>query len=192
MEAPCSAAILAGGASRRFGGDKAFATWRGRTLLAHALTAVAPFGVTRVIAGDAARAAHLRTVVPPAVIVLPDDEPGHGPLGGLATALRTAEPGTVAVLAVDLPLLTPAFFLHLASSAPAGAKAAAIRHADGRWEPLAALYRTDLAAAAQATRDWALHRFLAQHGAAAIAPGAFTAALANVNTRADAAALGDD
>ena len=71
-------AILAGGASTRFGSDKALAVFAGRSLIDHAITALAPQVDTLVIVGR--------------------DYPGHtgipdlpmlhlGPLGGLCGAL---------------------------------------------------------------------------------------------------------
>jgi molybdenum cofactor guanylyltransferase len=188
---PRSGAILAGGESRRFGSDKAFAVWEGETLLARALATLAPFGPVRVIAGSVERAERLRAALPAGVIVLPDDTPGRGALGGLATALRAAEPGSVAVLAVDLPRIRSAYFAHLQAAAPAQARAIAARHADGRWEPLAALYHTSLAThAADPTRSARLQRFLDDVGAHAVEPGPFADELANVNHRADLQALG--
>lgn len=80
-------AVLAGGASSRFGSDKALAMVGGRTLLEHAIAAVAPFVDEVVIVG--------RGEVPD----LP--RAGLGPLGGIAGALNYAErEGFASVLTV--------------------------------------------------------------------------------------------
>lgn len=93
--------VLAGGASRRFGGDKAVALLDGRPLLDHVAAALGGSCETVVVAGrdwpGFARVSDL-----PA--------PGLGPLGGLAGALAyAAAHGFDAVLTsgCDLPRLPP-------------------------------------------------------------------------------------
>lgn len=86
--------VLAGGRSTRMGTDKAQLDWHGRSLLEHMLELV-------------------RTVADPALVVgrdpLPDLDPGHGPLSGIATGLRHTSSDANLFLAVDLPFLSPAF-----------------------------------------------------------------------------------
>ena len=78
-----SGAVLAGGASTRMGVDKG-------TLF-----------TDRVVAAlEAAGAAEV-------LVIREDDDPGHGPLGGIATALRAATHDVVVVLACDLPDVHP-------------------------------------------------------------------------------------
>jgi len=73
--------VLAGGQSRRFGSDKAEALLHGRTLLNHAIAALAPHCDEVAVVGR-----HL-----PALLSIDDwPGPGLGPLGGLAGALRYA------------------------------------------------------------------------------------------------------
>ena len=92
--------VLAGGASRRFGSDKALAVLDGATLLARSVAELAPYCGTVVMAG--------RSDGPvPGVADWP--AAGLGPLGGLAGALRHAqEHGFTSVLtcgvdSLDLP-----------------------------------------------------------------------------------------
>ncbi len=93
-------AVLAGGQSRRFGGDKALAELGGRTLLDRAVATLTRQCAGVVVAG--------RTTAPAAVVA---DRPaaGMGPLGGLNGALHHgAERGFDAVLSIpvdgfDLP-----------------------------------------------------------------------------------------
>jgi len=86
--------ILAGGLGRRMGRDKAELAWGRGSLLDH---------MVRV----------LSTVASPVRVVgrgdFPDRIPGQGPLGGILTALEASETEKNLILAVDLPLLTPAF-----------------------------------------------------------------------------------
>lgn len=104
--------ILAGGASRRFGRDKALATWRGKSLITHSADALQPFVESIVVAGRACRAAGLTTI--------PDyPRPGLGPLGGIAGALRLAETmGYKGVLSIacDMPLVPAGILAKLASA----------------------------------------------------------------------------
>lgn len=68
-----------------------------------------------------------------------DAEPGLGPIGGLATALRRAQHPYLLVLAVDLPAMTPVFLGCLVQIA-LGQKLGVAPYFDGRFEPLAAVY----------------------------------------------------
>ncbi len=73
--------VLAGGRSSRFGSDKALALFAGRPLLAHAAAALAPHCASVGVAGRPMEEL-------PSIADWP--EPGLGPLGGLAGALRHA------------------------------------------------------------------------------------------------------
>jgi molybdopterin-guanine dinucleotide biosynthesis protein A len=174
-----AAVVLAGGIGRRFGTDKARAEIGGTRLLDRALATTADFAPVWVAAGTPERAATLKPLVPRHVRVVPDDRPGAGPLGGIATALRLAGVGWVAVLAVDMPLVDAAWWRILMAAAegrpvtdgpvdrrrvadrrgaapreavagPPLPPAVALRLPAGRWEPLAALYHATLAGEASA------------------------------------------
>ena len=66
-----------------------------------------------------------------------DDYPGEGPLGGILTALGQSP--AALILAVDMPRVSMASLRALCEMP--GADAVVPRHADGRIQPLAALYR---------------------------------------------------
>lgn len=74
-------AIIAGGESRRFGGDKAAALLRGRTLIDHVIAALAPQVDALVVCGRDW----------PGIVAVADRPAPHmGPLGGLCGALHYA------------------------------------------------------------------------------------------------------
>ena len=95
-----SAAILAGGASRRMGTDKALMTLAGRTLLERAIERVAVVANETMVVGD--RRPYYRF----GVTVIADAFRGAGPLGGIATALLHARNEYVLVVACDMPFLS--------------------------------------------------------------------------------------
>jgi len=80
-----------------------------------------------------------------------EDPPGGGPLAGVAAALRLIERPTVVVLAGDLPFLAgvPPVLAQRLEDAP-GVDAVVPRDHQGRWQPLAAAYRTNALRAALA------------------------------------------
>lgn len=110
--------VLAGGAGRRLGGvAKPALAVAGQPMVTRVLGAVGD-AVGRVVVGPAS----LRALVPDGVRVVQEEPAGGGPVAGLAAGLHalTGSPGAgaavrgvsgvevVAVLAADLPLLTPA------------------------------------------------------------------------------------
>ena len=130
-----TAAILAGGRARRFGG-------RPKLLL--------PLGDRRIV--DRLLAA-LRAVADQVFIVANDRETyaglgvpvhsdvltGAGPLGGVHAALRASASARTLVIAGDMPFPDPTFLAHLLS-AGRGVDVAVPRTDDG-YQPLCACYR---------------------------------------------------
>lgn len=129
-----SAAILAGGRARRFGGlDKSRLVVDGTPIIVRQLAVLQL--VARevvVVASGAPRFADL------SVTVHADVVPGAGALGGILTAVETARSPFVLVVACDLPFLEPDLLARLVDRA-AGADGAWIRSARG-VEPLIACY----------------------------------------------------
>ena len=147
-----SVAILAGGRATRFGGaDKASLRIGGRRIIDRQLEAIAAVRPriedVRIVAGDAARYAHL------GVRVVPDTIAGAGPLGGLYTALVDAAHARVLVLACDLPFVTTALVERLAIDSRADEIDAVVPRSGRGLEPLCAIYRSRCAAAARACLD---------------------------------------
>ena len=89
--------VLAGGASRRMGRDKAVLVVDGERLVDRAVR------VLRSVADDVVVASGRRTIRGLSVPQVPDQRGGAGPLSGLAAGLLQAEHDVAAVLAVDLP-----------------------------------------------------------------------------------------
>ena len=125
--------VVAGGQSRRMGRDKALLPWGAATLLDHALDRLrACCGRVEILCGPVPRYADR------GVPVVPDVDPGAGPLGGVMTGLTRAGDGVGLFLAVDLPDVPVALLQHLIAGA---AEADAVVPVTARGaEPLCAAY----------------------------------------------------
>ena len=133
--APFSGVVLVGGRSTRMGRDKARLDWKGLPLWQRQIGVLARAGCTPV---RLALRRHQRSFGDPAREVR-DARPDVGPLGGLHAALvASAGSEWVAVLAVDLPLIEPAWFRKLRRLCRPGS-GAVVQTSDG-FEPLAAIY----------------------------------------------------
>lgn len=186
-----TAAILAGGESRRMGADKAALEVEGVTLLVRMAAAALQADLPVLVAGRARPAAWPLD----AVTFAEDAEPGLGPLGGLATALRRS--GTdVLALACDLPLLTPDALRWLGAQAGQGNEHGLVVVSNGKWEPLFSVYRHSclpLIEARLAAGKRSLHGLIeAGQFAFADAPDWVAAQLVNVNTPQQWQALQDN
>ena len=144
--APLAAVVLAGGASRRMGRDKATLDFSGRTFVEQAVatlsTRCSPVFVV------AAPGQPLPTLD---AEVLRDDVRGVGPLLATARGLRAAADAGVDrafVCAVDMPYLTVDLIDELVGPSVRLA-ADVVLPWDGRDHYLAGVYRTDLASRAE-------------------------------------------
>ncbi|HLP09706.1 MAG TPA: molybdenum cofactor guanylyltransferase [Opitutaceae bacterium] len=135
-------AVLAGGRSTRMGRDKAQLVHEGATLLERQVALgwqLAPEAVF-VVGRTQAELGSLRARG------LPDERPGQGPLGGLATVLCVASVAHVVVLAVDMPALSVTFLQRILGLRLPGIGVVP-RTARG-WEPMVGIFPPSLAAAA--------------------------------------------
>jgi len=107
----------------------------GGTLLERVVSAARRAAEEVVLVGDADRAARL------GLRSAADLQPGAGPLSGLAGGLAGCPEGLHALLACDLPFLTPDLLHRLETLA--GDADAVVPRVDGRLHPLLALYRRD-------------------------------------------------
>jgi molybdopterin-guanine dinucleotide biosynthesis protein A len=129
-----AAFVLAGGESSRMGRDKALMNLNGAPLVVGAVRLAASIAPGAAVIGAAERLAGL------GLTVLPDDYPGAGPLGGIATALRsTAAPWNL-ILACDLPYLTKLWLEYLYNRALASRLDVVLPMNDRGAEPLCAVY----------------------------------------------------
>jgi molybdopterin-guanine dinucleotide biosynthesis protein A len=72
--------------------------------------------------------------------IVADGWPECGPLGGIATALRSCEAPRLLVLAVDMPRMSAEYLRGLVDEAERTDRGVVPRDASGKWEPLAAVY----------------------------------------------------
>ncbi len=94
--------------------------------------------------------------------VVRDTVPDAGPLGGIAAALAQGRASHLAVLAVDLPRMDPAWFATLRADCAPGV--GAVGRGGKFFEPLAAIYPREilpLAEAALERRELSLQKLLA-------------------------------
>jgi molybdenum cofactor guanylyltransferase len=127
-----AAAVLAGGASRRMGRDKATLAVGGVELASLALAAAARVADPVVLVAPEGHPARR-------LAAAPVTDPGEGPLAALAAALAALDADHVLVLAGDHPGLRVELLAHLAGLAARG-EAVACRRGP-RLEPLVAVYR---------------------------------------------------
>lgn len=134
MAGQVSAAILAGGQSRRMGRDKAALLLEGEPLLLRAVRRLRVVTPDVAIIGPPERAA-----LAPGAPIFPDRWPQQGPLGGIATALQTLGGEAVLVVGCDMPFLNVALLRYLLSLA--FEYDAVVARTDGRAHPLHAVYQ---------------------------------------------------
>jgi len=141
-----SAAILAGGRARRFGGtDKASLLVGGTRVIERQLGALASVADdVRIVTNEPDRYAAL------GVRIIADRIADAGPLGGLHAALVDAGQDRVVVLACDLPFVTPALLQTLLAAFETGGEVDAVVPRSARGvEPLCAVYAARCAAVAE-------------------------------------------
>lgn len=136
-------AILAGGSSDRMGRDKASLVLRGESFLERT------HSMLRGVLADVS--VYGGTAVPENGIVIPDEVPGQGPIGGLITAMQLAGGRPVFVTSVDTPMLTAEAVRMIVEPAVPN-DAVRVATADGRVHPLIAVYGADVLGVAR-------HRF---------------------------------
>lgn len=134
MDSPVkAAAIIAGGASRRMGQNKALLSLDGVPLVLRVARVLAPlFSKLVVVTADAeiSRAANLPSI--------PDIHPGKGPLGGIHAALSHFQ-APVFCVACDLPFLNGEAIEFLCAQLKS--HDAVLPRIDGRAQPLHAVYK---------------------------------------------------
>lgn len=126
--------VLAGGAGRRIGGEKALVELGGRPLLHHPLAALGAVLAEVVVV---CKEETVLPDLPPGVAVWCENDARRHPLIGVAAALRHAGGRSVVVCAGDMPLVTPEAVRALVAAPEA---TAALARAGGRLQPLLGRY----------------------------------------------------
>jgi len=152
-ESKIHAFVQAGGYSSRMGLDKAWVEINERPMIEHVLAAAQPVAASLsiIISRDNPTTQRYRALADAQHARLLDDLHDHlGPLGGIHTALKSCNAAEAAlILACDLPFLTTDFLTLLCARHQVRNPQSAIRNpqsitvplnAEGRWQPLVAIY----------------------------------------------------
>lgn len=126
--------VLAGGASRRMGRDKALLPFGHITLLESVASTVGEAAGQVTIVGSPEKYSAL------GLRVIPDLRPGCGPLAGIEAALADSGVPWIVIAACDMPFVSAEFFRRLLDAREPGVAAVIPFTPDGRSHPLAAVY----------------------------------------------------
>jgi len=170
--------VLAGGASKRMGRDKALLPYRGTTLVEHVAKTVGEAAASVALIGDPDLLGHL------GLAVFPDEMPSCGPASGIHTALKVSDTDWNVLVACDMPAVSADILRELLRVAETSERnCVAAIGSYGQPEPLCAVYhRRCLPALARAIRDKRLRMRDLIKEIGAVWVRVDTAALANVNT----------
>jgi molybdopterin-guanine dinucleotide biosynthesis protein A len=125
--------VLAGGASRRMGQDKAMLPWTGTTLTHRAAELLAEVCSEVVVAGPPALAR-------PDLETVADVFADCGPLAGLHAGLERADGRAVFALACDLPFVTVELVGYLVAVAGGRSEGAWVAAGENGLQPLCGVY----------------------------------------------------
>lgn len=143
--APLTGVVLVGGRSTRMGRDKALLTLpNGLTLLDQAIATLRTAGVSQIFVSVRLGQTYGR----PDTREIADATENCGPLAGLVAAFDAAQTNHIAVLAVDLPAMTPSFLRKLIARCTT--TSGAVPHENDFFEPLVAIYSRRAAESARA------------------------------------------
>ncbi len=157
--------VLAGGASRRMGRDKAKLLLGDETMVERQLRLLRSVCRSAVVLGPPANLAGITSAGSP-LPCWPDELPGRGPLGGLYTGLRRTRTDFNLFLSCDLPFMeTP--FLHMLCQRALECRADVTvpESRDHGREPLCAVYRRRALAAIRkslAAAEYKVDRFFSR------------------------------
>ena len=131
---PVAGFILVGGASSRMGVNKALLEISGASLLHRTARLLQPLVTDVTVIGPPECYSQM------GLRILPDDRPGLGPLGGMATALRVSSSPWNLIVGCDLPYLTGEWLHFLLRRALASSADALLPETARGPEPLCAIY----------------------------------------------------
>jgi molybdopterin-guanine dinucleotide biosynthesis protein A len=180
--ASITAAVLAGGQGRRFGGlDKGIQPLFGRPVVSFVVDALRPHCETIVICANRHHDEYARFAK-----VLPDDFQGfRGPLAGISTALTHCKTRWLLTVPVDTPKPPGDLIARLLTGT--NAAQAAVADDGARRQPLFALYDSELAASARNAleHDLAVWRWQEEIGATVVDFSDMLESFNNLNTLGD-------
>jgi|LAHS01.1.fsa_nt_gb molybdopterin-guanine dinucleotide biosynthesis protein A len=113
-------AVLAGGYSRRFGGNKALYQIEGRSMLSRAVSLLMPICPEVLISSSVENVPayeELASAMPSRVRIVTDRVSHYGPLGGLDALLGTCVTPWLLILTCDMPRVTEATLNEMAHEA---------------------------------------------------------------------------
>ena len=143
--------VLAGGASRRMGSDKALLQIGSERLVDRQVR------ILRETVGDPVYVGlpfgdSVAWPLPKGAIPIRDSQPDSGPLAGIVAGLEASDSGRLVVVAVDLPRIHPDWIRSLIDHSRPGV--GVVPFVEGRLEPLAAAYpRSGLSSASGRLRS---------------------------------------
>jgi len=144
--------VLAGGASSRFGTDKALAELQGKSMLTRTAELLSA------VCSNVAIVAPTDKLLDSSVETILDGWPGEGPLGGILTALLDAKKkdrpdSWNLILSCDMPFLTQEWLEFQCERAKASDAEVIVPRSEHGMEPLCACWRTSALGALQAAFD---------------------------------------
>ena len=137
-------AILAGGDSSRMGTSKSLLVVDGMSFLERVHDTMTAVFTEVIVCGG--------SEVPDNGVLIPDERPDHGPVGGLLSALRIARGRPVFVTTVDMPVVTSEAIRSLTEPAAQGSEVR-IAQVAGEDQPLFGIYGPDVEPIARAMFD---------------------------------------
>jgi molybdenum cofactor guanylyltransferase len=132
-----TAVVLAGGKSSRMGRPKSLLLFDGKPLIAHLARAL-----ERMFAETVIVAAPEQELPPLPAILVRDEVPYQGPVGGIYYGLRAASGKSCFVTSCDVAFLNPSLISHLLSQI--SDYDVVVPHWQERFQPLHAVYRTSV------------------------------------------------
>ena len=126
--------ILAGGASKRMGRDKAWLPIGGQPMIERVIERLRPWVDRLAIIGTLSSRSRFQAL--PVDDVVTDLVPGRGPLMGIYTGLMASDTPLNLFIACDMPHLEPRLLERLVRSYHDGIRVIASRSPDGALQPL--------------------------------------------------------
>lgn len=135
--------LLAGGESRRFGGKKAFAKFKGRFFWEHSYFALKEVSNQQVIISHQDLIDQFKEMASCQVLVDDEKVKGKGPLAGIYTAMKNIEAEWYVVVSCDIPFISKRT-LHSLLDMRSSSVTAIIPRVNGKHHPLIGVYHQSI------------------------------------------------